>query len=42
MKVDGKLYRRQYNYSTQEWIGEWGTLLDAKKMMTYFFKSSFF
>lgn len=21
--VDGKLYRRQYNYSTQQWIGEW-------------------
>lgn len=20
---DGKLYRRQYNYSRQEWIGEW-------------------
>lgn len=21
--VDGDLYRRQYNYSTGEWIGEW-------------------
>ena len=21
--VDGKLYKRQYNCSTQEWIGEW-------------------
>lgn len=21
--VDGKMYRRQYNYSKQEWIGEW-------------------
>mgnify|MGYP001017625028 CR=1 FL=1 len=21
--VDGKLYKRLYNYSKQEWIGEW-------------------
>ncbi|TCK98123.1 hypothetical protein EDC19_0541 [Natranaerovirga hydrolytica] len=21
--VDGELYRRQYNYSKQKWIGEW-------------------
>lgn len=21
--VDGKMYRRQYNYSKQKWIGEW-------------------
>lgn len=21
--IDGKLYRRQYNYSTQQWIGKW-------------------
>ncbi|KAB1438029.1 hypothetical protein [Candidatus Galacturonibacter soehngenii] len=21
--VDGKMYRRQYNYSKQQWIGEW-------------------
>lgn len=23
MVVDGKLYRRLYNYSKQQWIGEW-------------------
>jgi hypothetical protein len=21
--VDGKVYRRQYNYSREKWIGEW-------------------
>lgn len=21
--IDGKIYRRQYNCTTQEWIGEW-------------------
>ena len=21
--VDGKMYRRQYNYSKQKWLGEW-------------------
>ncbi|WP_394525487.1 hypothetical protein [Lacrimispora sp. JR3] len=21
--VDGKMYRRQYNYSKQKWVGEW-------------------
>lgn len=21
--IDGKLYRRQFNHVTQEWIGEW-------------------
>lgn len=21
--VDGKMYKRQYNYSSKEWIGEW-------------------
>lgn len=21
--IDGNLYRRQYNYSKEEWIGEW-------------------
>lgn len=21
--VDGKMYRRQYNYSRQKWIGKW-------------------
>lgn len=21
--VDGKMYRRQYNYSKEKWIGEW-------------------
>ena len=21
--IDGKMYRRQYNYSKQTWIGEW-------------------
>ena len=23
MVIDGKLYRRRYNYSKQQWIGEW-------------------
>ena len=21
--IDGKMYRRQYNYSKEKWIGEW-------------------
>lgn len=22
-EIDGKMYRRLYNYSTEEWIGDW-------------------
>lgn len=27
---NGKMYRRQYNYSKQEWIGDWEYVTDVE------------